>query len=165
MYSHFKHPLYTTTITLVPALINHQPRFKHRRKTLRRKGECWHDTKDRNVEAAKSILTTDLQIYVDSSNTHQGWRQNIYQFRDNAEGVLRAGQGRAGQGSSLYVAFAWLKLVKGLPQWGQEVQSQHDSGDWEVETERITLTTSTVFNSSVSGFCQTIPGFVITNDK
>ena len=31
--------------------------------------------------------------------------------------------------------------------------------------ERITLTTSTAFNSSASGFCQTIPGFVITNDK
>lgn len=49
----------------------------------------------------------------------------------------------------------WLKLVKRWPQWGQEVQSQHDSGDRGGNIERITLTTSTAFNSSASDFCQT----------
>lgn len=58
------------------------------------------------MEAAKSVLTTDLQTHVDSSNTHQGWRQNIYHFRDNAKGVLRAGQGRAPLSTWPVICFA-----------------------------------------------------------
>ena len=30
----------------------------------------------------------------------------------------------------------WPKLIRQLPQWGQEVQSQHDPGQGEVETYR-----------------------------